>query len=491
MKKVLSFPRQAAVLSLAAIATFVVATTSISRAQQPPAGAPGAQQPAGPGAPGRGAGGAGGPGAAGRAGGGQGGRGDVPCTSQPGNDTLGAGPWDFGGGGRGGRGGGGGYRVVVYARNINTPWGIAFLPNGDMLVTERPGRLRIIRNGVLDPNPVTGLPPDIVGCGLGGLMDVELHPNYAQNHYVYFTYSKAHPAPARCKVPNSANCASTTAVGRAKYEPGANTLTEWKDVIVTKGYAGGPTPDGETSWEYTSPFKPGPQTGSFGSRIAFDKQGFMYVSGGDRNVPATSQDLQSHNGKILRLRDDGTVPPDNPFVNDKRYLPEIYSLGHRNGLGLYVHPITGELWETEEGPYGGDEVNIIKAGKNYGWPEVSLGRNYDGSVVGKGFTAPGFEEPLTYWRPAIAISGLSIYNGEKFPQWKGQAFVGAMRNQTGQFVARITFNAKGEPTAEDRMLVDLKQRIREVKPGPDGLIYLLTDTNPGAVLRIEPMAAPQ
>jgi glucose/arabinose dehydrogenase len=486
LKKVFSFPRQAAVLSLAAIATFVIATTTIGRAQQPPAGAPGAQPPGAPGAPGRGAGGPGGAGAPGGGaprggGGGQGG-------GRAAVDTLGAGPWEFGGGGRGGRGGGGGYRVVVYARNLNTPWGIAFLPNGDMLVTERPGNLRIIRNGVLDPNPIAGLPKDIVGVGLGGLMDVELHPNYAQNHYVYFTYSKAHPDAARCPQPNSANCASTTAVGRAKFE-GGNALTEWKDVIVTKGYAGGPAA-GQTTTEYTAPFKPGPQTGSFGSRIAFDSKGFMYVSGGDRNVPAVSQDPQSHNGKILRLKDDGTVPPDNPFVNDKKYLPEIYSLGHRNGLGLYFHPVSGDLWECEEGPYGGDEVNIIKAGKNYGWPEVSLGRNYDGSIVGKGFTAPGFEEPLTYWRPAIAISGLSIYNGDKFPAWKGQAFVGAMRAQTGQFVARITFNAKGEPTAEDRMLVDLKQRIREVKPGPDGLIYALTDTNPGAVLRIEPITPP-
>lgn len=480
MKQWSSFSRRATVLSAAAISAFVIGASTIGLAQQPPAA--GAQQPNAPGAPGAAGRGAGGAGGGQRGGGGGGGR-----AAAPAQDTLGAGPWDFGGG-RGGRGGGGGYRVTVVARNIDTPWGIAFLPNGDMLVTERPGRLRIIRNGVLDPTPLGGLPNDIVGVGLGGLMDVELHPNFAQNHYVYFTYSKRHPDAARCPQPNGANCATTTAVGRAKFD-GGNTLTEWKDIIVTKGWAGGPA-TGQTTWEYTSPFKPGPQTGSFGSRIAFDKQGFMYVSGGDRNVPAVSQDPQSHNGKILRLRDDGTVPPDNPFVNDKRYLPEIYSLGHRNGLGLYVHPVTGDLWECEEGPYGGDEVNIIKPGKNYGWPEVSLGRNYDGSIVGKGFTAPGYEEPLTYWRPAIAISGLSIYNGDKFPAWKGQAFVGAMRAQTGQFVARITFNAKGEPTAEDRMLVDLKQRIREVKPGPDGLIYVLTDQNPGAVLRIEPLTPP-
>jgi glucose/arabinose dehydrogenase len=181
------------------------------------------------------------------------------------------------------------------------------------------------------------------------------------------------------------------------------------------------------------------------------------------------------------------VPADNPFVKDTKYLPEIWTLGHRNPLGLYFHPITGELWESEEGPQGGDEVNIIKAGKNYGWPLASLGRNYDGTVVGQGFTAPGVEDPLVFWVPAIAISGLSIYDGDKFPQWRGNVFVGAMRAGTGQFVARVIFNAKGQPTNRDHsMLSELHQRIREVRPGPDGYLYVLTDETAGAVLRIEP-----
>jgi glucose/arabinose dehydrogenase len=225
----------------------------------------------------------------------------------------------------------------------------------------------------------------------------------------------------------------------------------------------------------------------FGSRLQFDKDGYLFITSGDRNIPATAQDPQSHNGKILRLRDDGSVPPDNPFVSDKNYLPEIWTLGHRNPLGLYFHPVTGELWETEEGPQGGDEVNIIRKGKNYGWPEVGLGRHYTGEPMNKGFSTPGYEDPIVFWVPAIANSGLSIYNGDKFPQWKGNVFVGAMRNGTGQFIARIIFNDKGLPTNRDHsILADLKQRIREVKPGPDGLLYVLTNETAGAVLRIEP-----
>jgi glucose/arabinose dehydrogenase len=230
----------------------------------------------------------------------------------------------------------------------------------------------------------------------------------------------------------------------------------------------------------------GPASGSYGSRIVFDKDGLMYVTLGDRNFPKMAQDPASDIGKILRLRDDGSIPPDNPFVGKAGYKPEIYTLGHRNPLGLAFHPVTGELWSTEEGPQGGDELNLITAGKNYGWPVVSLGRNYDGTIVGRGFSAPGYEDPFVFWVPAIANSGLSFYNGDKFPNWKGSAFVGAMRAGTGQFVVRVIFNDKGLPTNRESLLADLKQRIRQVTPGPDGLIYVLTDETFGAVLRIEP-----
>jgi glucose/arabinose dehydrogenase len=322
------------------------------------------------------------------------------------------------------------------------------------------------------------------------MMDVSLHPQFAQNRLIYFSYSKRHADPQQClpeaerqKLPPrdpKRACSATTAVARARWD-GGSTLTDVKDVIVTNGWHGGPG----------SPAGIGPATGSYGSRLAWDKAGMLYVTTGDRNYVQFSQDPMNHNGKILRLRDDGSVPPDNPFVGRAGYLPEIYTLGHRNPLGLWYRESTGELWSTEEGPQGGDELNRIEAGKNYGWAIVSLGRNYDGTVVGKGFTAPGMEDPVVFWVPAIANSGLSFYDGDKFPGFRGHAFVGAMRAGTGQFIARVVFNAKGLPTARDHsMLADLRQRIREVKPGPDGLIYVLTDEAAGAVLRIEPAPAP-
>lgn len=440
----------------ACVALVALASVSVILAQQPtPAG--GAGQRAGtppPAAPGRGA-----------ARGGGGGLGGSP---------LGDGPWEYGNGPAR-------YRVTVLTKGLDHPWGIAFVPDGSILVTERPGRLRVIRNGVLDPTPIGGLPEIWSNTGqLGGLLDVALHPKFAQNRLIYFTYSKQHSDPAQCP-DHVRTCLATLAVGRARWD-GGSSLTDVRDIIVTKGWAGGPGGDKGSV---------GPASGSFGSRLAFDKDGLLYITSGDRNIPAVSQDPQSHNGKILRLRDDGSVPPDNPFVKDKTYLPEIYTLGHRNPLGLYFHPVTGELWESEEGPQGGDEVNIIKAGKNYGWPEVGLGRHYTGENMNKGFGAPGYEDPIVFWVPAIAISGLSIYDGDKFPQWKGQVFVGGMRNGTGQFVARVTFNAKGLPTGRDHsMLADLHQRIREIKPGPDGLLYALTDETTGAILRIEPAAVP-
>ena len=378
------------------------------------------------------------------------GRGPAPV------DTLGMGPWDLGAGR--------GVRVHVTAvKGLDHPWGIAFLPDGGMLVTERPGRLRVIRNGTVDPTPLGPL-PEILAGGLGGALDVSLHPQFATNHLIYLAYSK--PAPGQ--VGNA-----TTAVYRARWD-GGTTLADGKDVFVAK------------STQAAADKAVGPATGSYGARFAWDKDGLLYVSLGERNVPNTSQEPDTHLGKIVRIRDDGSVPKDNPFVGKAGYLPEIYTLGHRNPLGLYIHPTTGDVWSTEEGPQGGDELNIIKAGKNYGWPVVSLGRNYDGTIVGEGFTKAGLEEPLVFWVPAIAISGLSVYNADAFPAWKGNAFVGAMRANTGQHIQRVWFNPKGEPIGREIFLAELKQRIREVKPGPDGFLYALTDETFGAVLKIEP-----
>jgi aldose sugar dehydrogenase len=379
------------------------------------------------------------------------GRGPVPV------DTLGAGPWDLGTGrGR--------MRVSVVTKGLDHPWGFVFLPDGGMLVTERPGRLRVVRNGVLDPTPI-GPMPAMLATGLGGLLDVSLHPRFAENRLIYLAYSKPGPGEGN----------ATTAVMRARWD-GGSTLADVKDILVADAYHGGPG----------SPQGIGPASGSYGSRLAWDRNGLLYVTLGDRNYPQYSQDPGTHIGKILRIRDDGSVPPDNPFVGRAGYKPEIYTLGHRNPLGLTFHPTTGELWSTEQGPQGGDELNVIHAGKNYGWPRVSLGRNYDGTRVGEGFSAPGLEEPVVYWVPAIAISGLSFYDGDKFPAWKGNAFVGGMRNNTGQHIQRVQFNAQGLPTGRELLLGELRQRIREVKPGPDGYIYAITDETFGAVLKIEP-----
>jgi glucose/arabinose dehydrogenase len=411
------------------VAIVATATVSMQSAQQPAAAAP----------PGR----AGQPPAAR-------GRGPAPV------DTLGAGPWDF----PAGRG----VRIHVTAvKGLDHPWGIAFVPDGSMLVTERPGRLRVIRNGQLDPAALGPLPA-MLATGLGGALDVTLHPQFATNRLIYIAYSKPQPG---------AVGDATTAVYRARWD-GGSTLADGKDIFVA------------TSIQAAGDKGVGPATGSYGARFAWDKDGSLFVSLGERNVTMTAQEPNTHLGKIVRIKDDGSVPKDNPFIGKAGYLPEIYTLGHRNPLGLYVDPANGDLWSTEEGPQGGDELNVIKAGKNYGWPIVSLGRNYDGTIVGEGFTKPGLEEPVVFWVPAIAISGLSIYSGDAFPAWKGNMFVGAMRANTGQHIQRVFFNPKGEPTGREIFLAELKQRIREVKPGPDGFLYALTDETFGAVLKIEP-----
>jgi glucose/arabinose dehydrogenase len=351
-------------------------------------------------------------------------------------------------------------RVSVVTKDLENPWGFAFLPSGDVLVTERPGRLRIVRGGVLDPMPIGGL-PEIHAVSLGGLLDVALHPRFAENHLVYFTYSKP------------GERGSTTAVGRGRFDGGAK-LRDVEDVLVADAWFSGTGPA---------------DNGSFGSRIVFDAAGFMYVTLGERNQAATAQDLNTHLGKILRLDADGGVPRDNPFIARTDAKPEIFTLGHRNPLGLAVHPVTGELWSTEQGPQGGDELNLLAAGKNYGWPLVSFGRNYDGTIVGAGPAAPGMEPPVVFWVPVIAASGLTIYSGHAFPEWRGNAFVGAMRvsgqANTGH-IQRVYFNDKGLPVGREPIIADLKQRIRAVQTGADGLLYAVTDEPQGALLKIEP-----
>ena len=345
-------------------------------------------------------------------------------------------------------------RVSVLTRGLSHPWALAFLPDGNMLVTERSGRLRIIRNGVLDPTPVSGVPA-VRAAGLGGLEDIALHPRFSENHLVYLTYIKPVDKDR-----------GTPALARGRFENGS--LVDVNDIVVTD-----PGPVGSSA---------------VNSRIAFGRDGMLYMSAGG-NIGNMAQDPASLRGKTLRLRDDGSVPEDNPFVGRLGHRPEVFTLGHRNTLALIVHPVTGELWNNENGPNGGDEINIIRSGRNYGWPLVSFGRDYPGPRISEHPTREGMESPLVTWIPSIAASGMAVYTGDQFPAWKGNVFVGAMR--LGEILGtghlqRIVFNAKMEEIRRESMLTDLRQRIREVRQGPDGLLYLLTDEDAGAVLRIEP-----
>jgi aldose sugar dehydrogenase len=347
-------------------------------------------------------------------------------------------------------------RVVAVTKGLANPWSVAFLPSGEMLVTERSGRLRIMRNGVLDPQPVAGVPQSKMQR-LGGLMDVVLHPRFAENHFVYLTYSK----------PGDKDLIAT-ALGRGMWNGSA--LTNFQELFVVE-----PWWDGQ---------------GGAASRIAFGRDGMLYMTTGASVANMKdAQDPSHHKGKVLRLRDDGTVPPDNPFVGRTGYKPEIYSLGHRNQLGLAIHPQTGAVWSNENGPNGGDEINVILPGRNYGWPDVSLGRSYEGPWQGK-FAKEGIEPPIVYWMPSIAVSGMAFYTGDRFPAWKGNVFVGALRYgeipQTGH-LQRVVFNERGEEMRREMLLTELRQRIRDVRQGPDGLLYVLTDENPGALLRLEPV----
>jgi len=346
-------------------------------------------------------------------------------------------------------------RVSVVTKGLEHPWSLVFLPDGSMLVTERPGRLRVIRDGKLDPKPITGVPA-VRLIGNSGLMDVALDPKFAENKLVYLTYNKPGP-----------NKTIATALARGRLENGA--LMDVKDIFVA-------------DW------LPEDANG-YNSRMVFGRDGMIYVSNGASNSDS-AQDPKSHRGKIMRLRADGTVPPDNPFVGRAGYRPEIYSMGHRNTLGLIVHPVTGAVWNNENGPNGGDEINIILPGRNYGWPIASYGRTYEGPRVSDVPWREGIEQPIVFWVPSIAVAGMALYTGDRFPAWKNNVFVGSMR--TGEIpgtghLERIVFNDKTEELRRETMLTELHQRIRDVRQGPDGLLYLLTDEDAGALLRIEPI----
>ena len=344
-------------------------------------------------------------------------------------------------------------RGRVVTKGLSQPWAIAFLPDGSALVTERPGRLRVVQNGKLDPTPIAGV-PRVRTDGNGGLMDVALHPKFSDNHLVYFTYTK--PVEGGKGTPSLA---------RGRLDGAA--LADVRDLLVPDAHEG---------------------NSGLGARITFGRDGMLYMATGG-NVGQVAQNPASLRGKILRLRDDGSAAPDNPFIGAAGYRPEIYTLGHRNTLGLIVHSVTGAVWNNENGPNGGDEINIILPGRNYGWPLVSFGRDYSGPRISEHPTREGLESPLIVWLPQIAVSGMAVYTGDRFPRWKENVFVGSL--QTGRIpgtghLERLVFNASGEEMRRESMLNELRQRIREVRQGPDGFLYLLTDEDEGALLRIEP-----
>jgi len=359
-------------------------------------------------------------------------------------------------------------RVGIVTTGLTYPWGFAFLPDGRLLVTERLGTLRMVRDGVLDPSPLSGIPEVYTGSPLAGLMDVAVHPAFAANGWVYLTYSKP------------TESGSTVALARGRLGSDERVLSDVRDIFVAD--ADGPGNGGA-------------------SRLLFAADGtlFMTVGGAFGGRRMSAQDPSTHVGKVLRLRDDGTPPDNNPFVGRHGHQPEIFSLGHRNPMGLALHPETGHLWANEHAPMGGDEVNIILSGRNYGWPIVSYSREYYGPRVTEQPWREDLEQPEIVWVPSIGPSGLVFYTGDRFPAWQGDLFVGSLLtgriHRTGH-LERIKFNRQGHEQRREWLLASLRRRIRDIKQGPDGLLYVLTagsflgvDPARGAaaLLRIEPV----
>jgi glucose/arabinose dehydrogenase len=343
------------------------------------------------------------------------------------------------------------YRVVTMVEGLTHPWGMAFLPGGELLVTERNGRLRLIRDGKLDERPIAGLPAINVG-GQGGLLDIVLHPDFADNDLVYFSYAGG--------TPGSVN----TEVARARLDLDAMRLDDVETIFVAQPKTGGGA--------------------HYGSRLLFAPDGTLYVTLGDRySYMRRAQSVEDHLGTIVRINDDGSVPDDNPFVGQAGARPEIFSYGHRNVQGIALRPGTDVIWSHEHGPRGGDELNILAPGNNYGWPTITYGIDYSGAIISDKTHAPGMEQPVVYWDPSIAPSGMTFYAGDEFPGWKGDIFMGALAHR---HVRRLKLD--GDTVVEqEELLGELNERIRDVRQGPDGNLYVLTDDRSGMVLRIEPV----
>lgn len=397
----------------------------------------------------------------------------VPALAQRGRGappTIGEGPWDL-------QTETGKVHVSVLTRDLESPWSLVFLPNGDMLVGERPGRLRVIRGGKLDPNPIAGL-PEMFTQSISGLFGIALHPDFADNRLIYFAYPKPRPGDPEDL---------SLAVARARWD-GGPALADVEDIFVAK--------------DWYSPAMAaannrccgqGPATGSFGARIAFGPDGKLYVPSGDRNWGEKAQDPQSDLGKILRLNDDGSIPADNPFLDTPGYLPEIYTLGHRNQTGLRFDPATGDLWSSEFGPAGGDEVNFIEAGKNYGWLLVTTGMHYDDTPGELGASGvEGYVDPVAWWPRGGNPGDLIVYRGDLFPEWRGNVLVTTMSPVQGLMpgLVRLVVDENHKLVHEERMLTEIGQRMRDVVEAPDGRIFVLTEASafasPGAIIVLEP-----
>jgi len=340
------------------------------------------------------------------------------------------------------------FKVVTITEGLEHPWGVAFLLDGRMLVTERAGRLRLIENGHLDPKPVKGL-PQIRQHGQGGLMDVVLHPEYQNNGWIYFSYA------------GGDEFGVGTEVGRGRLR--GHRIVDWQHLFSMAPKSGGGR--------------------HFGSRLVFDRDGYLFITLGERGDRFRAQDLDDHAGSVIRLHDDGRIPADNPFVNHAGARPEIYSYGHRNLQGAALHPTTGELWTHEHGPQGGDELNIVEPGNNYGWPVITYGKEYGtGFDIGEGTHKEGMQQPLYYWVPSIAPSGMAFYSGDRIPEWQGDLFVGSLK-----FQLLVRLELDGQLVVNEQRLLQKKLgRIRDVRTGPDGFLYLLSDAGNGKLVRLEP-----
>ena len=342
-----------------------------------------------------------------------------------------------------------GYKVTEIAKGLEHPWSMAFLPDGSMLVTERVGRLRLIKGGQLQSQPIGGVPAVHTGSQ-AGLFDIVLHPNFAHNNLVYLTYAAGTQA------------ANGTQVARARFD--GSTLQDLQ--VIFKAM---PLKDTDNH---------------YGGRMAFLPDGtFALTIGEGFEYREKAQDLTSDLGKIVRLNEDGSVPRDNPFVGQTSVRPEIYTWGHRNEQGLIFDDQSGRLYETEHGPRGGDELNIIVARRNYGWPVITYGMDYSGAYVSPYTQRPGLEQPMIYWTPSIAPSGLAMYRGDKFPAWRGDLFVGAL---AFRHLRRVHLDEHGNVVDQEQLLNDLNWRIRDVRAAPDGYLYVCTDEDDGRVLRLEP-----